>query len=126
MTFNNKIISVGAFVTALALVATLTFASHNAYASAVSTLSGRDLTVGSQGSDVADLQGLLGEQGFLTMPVGVPFGYFGSLTKAALANYQASIAVVPATGYYGPITRMKMAEVFTAKGWLALLASAGR
>ncbi|HTK33092.1 MAG TPA: peptidoglycan-binding domain-containing protein [Candidatus Paceibacterota bacterium] len=98
---------------------------HSAFASAISTLTGRDLTVGSRGDDVADLQGLLGEQGYLVMPVGVPFGYFGPLTKAALSSYQASIGVMP-TGYYGPITRMKMAQVFTTNGWMALLASVHR
>lgn len=107
----------------LGLALTLYVAPPQAMASAISTLSGRDLSLGDRGSDVTDLQGLLGEQGYLVMPVGVPFGYFGPITKAALTNYQASIGV-PATGYYGPLTRMSMVKIFTDRGWLRLLASA--
>lgn len=124
MTFN-KIVFGGILVLVCACGVALYAMPHSALASAVSTLAGRDLTVGSRGDDVADLQGLLGEQGYLVMPAGVPFGYFGSLTKAALASYQASIGVSP-TGYYGPITRMKMVQVFTINGWMSLLASANR
>jgi peptidoglycan hydrolase-like protein with peptidoglycan-binding domain len=125
MTLNKKMLYGGAVAIALGLATVFYIVPQSALASAVSTLSGRDLTVGSSGSDVADLQGLLGEQGFLTMPVGVPFGYFGPITKASLASYQASIGV-PATGYYGPLTRMKMVEIFTTNGWMALLTNAGR
>ena len=117
----------GTAVVVIALGLALAFYTfpHSALASAVSTLSGRNLTIGDRGSDVADLQGLLGEQGYLTMPLGVPFGYFGPITKAALASYQASLSV-PATGYYGPLTRMAMVQQFTMNGWLALLTNAGR
>ncbi len=124
MTFN-KIVLGGILVLVFAFGVALYSMPHSALASAVSTLAGRDLATGSRGDDVADLQGLLGEQGYLVMPVGVSFGYFGPLTKTALASYQASIGVSP-TGYYGPITRMKMVQVFTTHGWMALLASVNR
>jgi peptidoglycan hydrolase-like protein with peptidoglycan-binding domain len=101
---------------------TLSYHPSNADASVVSTLSGRNLTIGSEGQDVSDLQGLLGEQGYLTMPLGVPFGYFGPITQAALARYQAANGISPSAGYYGPITRAKMVQQFTDKGWMALLA----
>lgn len=65
----------------------------------------RDLTVGSTGSDVVSLQTFLQNKGHLVMPVGVSKGYFGSLTASALARYQASQGIVPAVGYFGPITR---------------------
>lgn len=68
----------------------------------------KDLTLGSTGSDVTALQTLLVSKGFLTMPAGVSKGYFGSLTKSALAAYQASVGISPASGYFGPITRAKM------------------
>ncbi|MEN9912880.1 MAG: trimeric autotransporter adhesin [Candidatus Parcubacteria bacterium] len=102
------------------LIAGILATAHMASASAISTLSGRDLSVGSRGTDVTDLQGLLSEQGYLQVPIGVPFGYFGSLTQSALSRYQASIGV-PSTGYYGPMTRARISEVFTSKGWMALL-----
>ena len=65
----------------------------------------KDLTVGSTGAEVSALQQFLVSKGFLTMPAGVAYGYFGSLTKAALAGYQASVGIAPAAGYFGPITR---------------------
>ena len=39
------------------------------------------------------------------MPAGVAYGYFGNLTKAAVAAYQTSVGITPAVGYFGPITR---------------------
>ncbi|HRZ34726.1 MAG TPA: peptidoglycan-binding protein, partial [Candidatus Paceibacterota bacterium] len=65
----------------------------------------RDLTIGSTGSDVAELQAFLVSKGYLVMPAGVSMGYFGSLTQAALASYQAASGIAPAAGYFGPITR---------------------
>lgn len=67
-----------------------------------------DLTVGSQGADVTALQQWLVAKGFLQMPAGVAYGYFGTLTKSALAAYQASVGITPAAGYFGPITRAKV------------------
>jgi peptidoglycan hydrolase-like protein with peptidoglycan-binding domain len=65
-----------------------------------------DLTVGSTGSQVVALQSALVSQGHLVMPAGVAMGYFGSLTKAAVMRWQAANGV-PATGYFGPISRAK-------------------
>jgi len=67
-----------------------------------------DLTVGSKGADVTALQTWLVSKGFLTMPAGVAMGYFGSLTKSAVAKYQVSVGITPAVGYFGPITRAKI------------------
>lgn len=61
-----------------------------------------NLTVGSEGADVSALQQFLYSKGFLTVN---PTGYFGPLTKAALASYQASVGISPAVGYFGPVTR---------------------
>lgn len=62
-----------------------------------------NLTVGSKGSDVTALQHLLINQGSLKLSA--PTGYFGSLTKAALAAYQKSVGISPAAGYFGPKTQ---------------------
>lgn len=69
-----------------------------------------NLTVGSTGNDVVALQTWLVEKGFLTMPAGVAKGYFGQLTKSAVAAYQATVAL-PTTGFFGPMTRAKLGEV---------------
>src|SRR3990167_937390 len=64
-----------------------------------------DLTIGSKGADVTTLQTWLVEEGYLVMPVGVPMGYFGTLTQKALAQFQAENVITPAAGYFGPKTR---------------------
>ncbi len=70
----------------------------------------RDLTVGSVGADVMDLQKLLNSKGFTvaTAGAGAPGAestYFGAKTKAALAAFQAANGITPASGYFGPKTR---------------------
>ncbi|MBI4093291.1 MAG: peptidoglycan-binding protein, partial [Candidatus Kerfeldbacteria bacterium] len=70
----------------------------------------RNLTVGSRGDDVTALQGLLKSKGYLAVE---PTGYFGSLTKAALAKLQAAQGITPAVGYFGPITRAAVASMTT-------------
>ncbi|MEK7227337.1 MAG: peptidoglycan-binding domain-containing protein [Patescibacteria group bacterium] len=65
-----------------------------------------DLTIGSTGAQVVTLQSALVAQGHLVMPAGVAMGYFGSLTKAAVMKWQAANGV-PATGYFGPLSRAK-------------------
>ena len=82
----------------------------------------QDLSFGSTGKGVEELQGILSELGYLHVPVTVPFGYFGPLTQRALAEYQADL-MVPPTGYFGQMTRDRMTSSFAAHGWLALLAS---
>ncbi len=67
-----------------------------------------DLTLGSTGADVVALQGILVSGGYLTMPAGVPMGYFGALTQAAVAKWQAASGIAPAAGYVGPISRGRL------------------
>jgi hypothetical protein len=67
----------------------------------------RDLTIGSTGADVTALQTWLISKGY-SIPAGAT-GYFGAQTQAALAAYQAANAITPAAGYFGPITRAKVA-----------------
>ncbi len=69
----------------------------------------RDLTLGSTGADVTELQTWLEAKGFLTIPAGTSKGYFGGLTQAALVKYQISAGITPAAGYFGPVTRAKVA-----------------
>ena len=69
-----------------------------------------DLTIGSTGADVNALQAMLIASGDLAIPA--PTGYFGEMTKAALAKRQARHGV-PATGYFGPLTRAAIAAAGT-------------
>ena len=71
----------------------------------------QNLTVGSRGAEVASLQQVLVSGGHLVMPSGVAMGYFGSLTKAAVAAWQAANGVSPAAGYWGPISRARYATM---------------
>ncbi len=69
----------------------------------------RNLTIGSTGDDVKDLQTFLENKGFLKMPKGIAKGYFGPLTASALKAYQKSVGL-SATGYFGTTTREKIIE----------------
>jgi hypothetical protein len=76
----------------------------------------RNLTVGSTGSDVQNLQIFLNSKGFVVASsgAGAPGSestYFGFKTKAALAKFQAANGVSPAVGFFGPITRAKVASM---------------
>ena len=69
----------------------------------------RNLTFGLRGKDVAALQVFLidrnsGSFAQKLAAVGAS-GYFGSLTKGALAEFQTKVGIVPAVGYFGPKTR---------------------
>lgn len=70
----------------------------------------RNLTLQSSGADVKMLQQFLNGQGFpvASQGSGSPGNettYFGSKTQQALANFQKSVGITPASGYFGPITR---------------------
>lgn len=69
----------------------------------------RDLMLGNQGDEVRDLQQLLitaasGPRAQALAAVGAT-GYFGPLTRDALAEYQEREGISPAQGYFGPRTR---------------------
>ncbi len=64
-----------------------------------------NLTVGSRGTEVTTLQQFLVDNGYLVMPAGVSYGYFGYLTQKALARWQEFNGISPAVGYFGPISQ---------------------
>lgn len=66
-----------------------------------------DMTIGSTGQDVIELQTILIAEGYLK--IAAPTGYFGPLTAAAVKLYQAAKGI-PATGYVGPLTRAALNE----------------
>jgi len=71
----------------------------------------RDLEMGSSGGDVSALQARLSQgsgPAAQALAAAGMTGYFGPLTKAALAEWQASNGISPAAGYFGPLTRAKL------------------
>lgn len=66
----------------------------------------RSLTVGSRGADVTCLQTALVAGGHLSVS---PTGYFGAMTKAAVVKWQKAAGVMPASGFFGPLSRAKFA-----------------
>lgn len=56
--------------------------------------------------------------GYLNIPVGIPLGYYGSLTKSAVARYQNSMNVSPSIGYFGPKTKIALYSDLASRGWL--------
>ena len=68
----------------------------------------KNLSYGSTGTDVTELQKLLIAAGFdipLISKSGVPYGFFGPQTKAAVIAFQKANNIAPAAGFVGPITR---------------------
>jgi peptidoglycan hydrolase-like protein with peptidoglycan-binding domain len=113
-------LSIGACL-ALLLAFSLSFAFSRAQAAELNIVADNNLMVGSTGQGVVVLQGLLSEMGYLQVPVGIPFGYFGLMTQAAVSRYQTSRGVTSESGYFGPFTKIAMRQHFAAANWLALL-----
>lgn len=63
----------------------------------------RNLTMGSTGSDVKQLQALLASE--VGYPAHLLTGYFGSITREAVKKLQEKYKIQPASGYFGGITR---------------------
>lgn len=62
----------------------------------------RDLSVGSHGDDVMQLQQMLSGDGFLQAS---STGYFGRMTAQALGAFQMHFGISSSTGSFGPMTR---------------------
>ncbi|MFZ1075352.1 MAG: peptidoglycan-binding domain-containing protein [Minisyncoccia bacterium] len=69
------------------------------------------LVPGSTGTDVTQLQTVLAAQGFLSA---APTGYFGSLTEAAVLQFQAAHGLTQ-LGVVGPGTRAALNQIETTK-----------
>ncbi len=68
-----------------------------------------NLTIGSRGLEVLQLQSfLISKQtgpAAATLNASGATGYFGPITRNALAEYQSKVGISPALGYCGPLTR---------------------
>jgi peptidoglycan hydrolase-like protein with peptidoglycan-binding domain len=74
--------------------------------------------MGSVGEDVRALQRLLNARGYAIALTGVgspgnESDTFGAKTRAALVKFQKAQGITPASGYYGPMTRMRLATTPT-------------
>lgn len=104
----------------VALQAQLTALSGAASAPAAGKCSfTKALTVGSTGDDVKCLQQYLNGAGHKVAASGAgspgsESTYFGSLTRAAVAKWQAANGVAPAVGYFGPLSQAKYNSVVVA------------
>ncbi len=68
-----------------------------------------DLTMGKTGAEVTALQNFLIGKGH-AIAAGAT-GMFGAQTKAALVAFQSANGITPAAGYFGPVTRAKVASM---------------
>lgn len=71
-----------------------------------------DFQQGSSGAEVIAIQKFLNSHGAQVAVTGAgspgnETSYFGAMTKAAVAKFQAANGITPAAGYWGPITRAK-------------------
>lgn len=81
----------------------------------------RNLSVGMSGADVSAMQRFLITSGYLK--IFAPTGYFGPSTQIALSAWQTSVAISPANGSFGPISRGTMntasgGGTFSYAGWI--------
>lgn len=71
-----------------------------------------DLQLGSKGYEVVKLQEFLIAKNIGTEAARLVYagatGNFGAITQSALIEYQLSVGIAPATGYYGAATRVKV------------------
>ncbi len=83
----------------------------NILANTDTTTFARDLTLGSNGVDVAIMQQLLIRRGGVAAAAlarAGATGYFGPITQNALIEFQKSTGITPAVGYFGPKTRARI------------------
>ncbi|MBU1164401.1 peptidoglycan DD-metalloendopeptidase family protein [Patescibacteria group bacterium] len=76
----------------------------------ISFVFSKDLSLGSKGQEVYELQKYLNHNGFIVATTGAgsmgnETTYFGPATQAALIKFQKAKNISPAVGYFGPITR---------------------
>ncbi|MBI2451253.1 MAG: carboxypeptidase regulatory-like domain-containing protein [Parcubacteria group bacterium] len=70
----------------------------------------KNLRQGMKGEDVKNLQKILFEEG--VYPDNIISGYFGSLTKKAVINFQKKYGLSPSLGFVGSLTRAKLNELY--------------
>ncbi len=111
---------IAAIVVSLIIVGSVALVSQvRAQTFSITNVNQPTLQVGSTGQEVVRLQGFLSEVGYLHVPSGVPYGYFGNLTRNALIRYQGELRVTP-TGMLDSATVAAMNTSLISKGWFNL------
>jgi peptidoglycan hydrolase-like protein with peptidoglycan-binding domain len=85
------------------VIPSLTTYAQPAESTTTSSLFNRNLTIGSVGNDVKQLQALLVRE--VNYSANLITGYFGPVTFEAVKRLQEKYNVSPASGYFGEITR---------------------
>jgi peptidoglycan hydrolase-like protein with peptidoglycan-binding domain len=98
---SKNSLPISRFLTLSLVVVVAVFMFSLAYTASAATLV-RQLEVGSRGQDVSDLQMFLAKDSSI-YPQGLVTGYFGSMTKSAVINFQNRNGI-SAVGRVGPIT----------------------
>ena len=75
----------------------------------------KSLTMGMKGDDVTCLQNYLKGTGHFTYSGGAT-GFFGGVTKSAVAAWQSANGVSPAVGYFGPLSQAKYSSMMMVSG----------
>lgn len=96
----KKLLSISAIV-GFALVPALAFASFD-----------RNLTYGSKGEDVTELQEFLTDQGLYSGPI---TGNLYSLSVAGIKRFQKREGITPVSGYFGPKTRTRANSILLSE-----------
>lgn len=86
---------------------------NNTVAEQNSYIFNKNLKLGMTDSDVRRMQVLLNSLGFSISASGAgskgkETNFFGLRTRAALVDFQKAYAIIPASGFFGPITRTKI------------------
>lgn len=71
-----------------------------------------DSAVGDNGEHVVKLQEFLIATKHLNMPMTIPKGYFGALTRDAVISLQQTVGIYPADGELNAVTRAYLAAYF--------------
>jgi LPXTG-site transpeptidase (sortase) family protein len=121
--YPDRLVIFTDLISSKGVVPTITLAPRSAPATNTSDTFSQSLGIGDTGAGVVTLQTFLEQRGLLELPAGVTNGFFGSLTSAALARYQAS-AGLPVVGVLGPLTRARL-NLELAKNIISILPSTG-
>jgi peptidoglycan hydrolase-like protein with peptidoglycan-binding domain len=83
----------------------------------------RNISYGTTGTDVSQLQQFLTDEGLYSAPITATFG---SLTRRALLNFQKEEGIVPAYGNFGTLTRIDANTILDAHPeWTTTLSNGG-
>jgi peptidoglycan hydrolase-like protein with peptidoglycan-binding domain len=91
----------------LLLIASLLFLPSIAFGATFT----HNLSYGTTGTDVSQLQQFLADEGLFSGPINATFGL---LTQSAVIAFQRQEGITPATGYFGPTTRADANAVVAA------------